>query len=84
MRTELSDRDGERALVRVVRTVADERGVEPTDLEPPLGTVVDTDALNKILRSDTTSQLTVAFEYAGCHVTVTPDDVSVTRLAGGQ
>jgi hypothetical protein len=70
----------ERPVLQIVRAVAAERDIEPIDVNPPLGRVVDTDALSQILDDATTTGLEVNFEYAGCHVVVTPDDVSVTRL----
>lgn len=59
--------------VETVRAVAERTGIEETEL-PPLGKVIDTDALQALFThgSDGTSSsfLTVQFDYYGCTVTV--------------
>lgn len=55
----------------VVSAVADVTGDDPCDL-PPLARVIDPDALNAILASDSASEDTVVrFQYAGHTVVVT-------------
>lgn len=59
----------------VVEAVADEEGVEPTELSPPLFTAIDPDVLDSIFLgpdegTDTTGR--VVFEYLGYEVTVRP------------
>lgn len=59
-----------RALgLAVVEAVADAEDVDPTDLDPPLGDVIDPDALESIFR-DSNGELT--FTYHGHRVTVEP------------
>lgn len=51
----------------VVTAIADQEGIDPTDLDPPLYEVVDPEALNRLF-ADTTGR--VSFEYHGYLVTV--------------
>ena len=55
----------------VVTSVAEIHGVDPTEVEPPLGTVVDGDALESLVTSMTRGSVT--FQYSGCEVTVAHD-----------
>jgi hypothetical protein len=60
----------------IVETVADEVGVSPAVLDPPLFEAIDTDALEAVLTSGERRSgppVTVTFEYAGFTVTVTSD-----------
>lgn len=75
VRSKASD---EPATMRIVRAVARARDVDPTALTPPLGTVVDPDALEAVAGAD--ADVAVQFTYAGCRVTVTDGDVSVTAV----
>jgi hypothetical protein len=52
----------------VVEAVADAKDVDSTELEPPLTTVVDADALDNLFVSETDG--CVVFEYSGCEVVV--------------
>ncbi|MFC4552566.1 MULTISPECIES: HalOD1 output domain-containing protein [Halorussus] len=64
----------------VVERVAAAEGVEPTELTPPLGTVLDPEALDELVASlpDSTDPA-VTFDYAGYEVAVAADgSVSVT------
>lgn len=54
---------------RVVVAVADAEDVDPRDLDPPLATVVDPDALAHLF-TDATVPGHVTFEYSGYEVTV--------------
>lgn len=65
--------------VAVVELVADRSGVDPMEL-PPLGSVLDTDALDALVCGSARSDRSVAlsFPYAGMEVTV-----GGTDLAGG-
>ena len=67
----------------VVRAVADAKGVSPLDVNPPLASVIDPDALENVVASmdDPASESAnrVEFVYSGYTVTVTDDDVSVAR-----
>jgi len=66
---------------RVIDAVAAESDVDPTALTPPLGTVIDPDALNQLLDRDEHSDAVVSFEYAGYLVTVGNDDLSLEPLS---
>lgn len=76
-------------LTRVVRAIADHRGVEPTALETPLAAAVDTDALGQLFadRPDgrPRGQGLITFDYEDLSVTVDSDaDVRVaTRPDAG-
>lgn len=68
----------------VVDAVADEKGVSPTDVRPPLYAVIDPDALDEIVSSmnrfSDDSPGHVTFSYAGYEVTVSADgDVSLAE-----
>ena len=79
--TPTSRRNDETTLVvAVVSAVADAAGTDPLEL-PPLGDVIDPEALNDLVGSGGGSGLeSVTFEYAGYTVWVTGDgDVRVTR-----
>ncbi|WP_435345979.1 HalOD1 output domain-containing protein [Haloarchaeobius sp. HRN-SO-5] len=50
----------------VVGEVAREEGVPPEELSPPLGTVIDAEALDRLVQSDRASPenpVEIAFEY---------------------
>lgn len=55
----------------VIASVAESNGVDTTDVEPPLGTVIDGDALESLVSSLDRGDVT--FQYSGCEVTVTHD-----------
>lgn len=65
--------------VRVLETIADAEDVSPAVLEPPLGDVVDADALDRFFEStagdESTSHRRVSFSYRGYDVTITSDGV---------
>lgn len=53
---------------RVVKAVAQKEGVSPSELTPPLFSVVDPDALDALVQEDAdsiTSQVEVEFTYRG-------------------
>lgn len=58
----------------IVTRIASTEGVSPTDLEPPLHDVVDTDALDRLVTASreqpTGADTTVEFTYHGYHVHV--------------
>lgn len=64
----------------VVNTVADAKGVDTLDLEPPLYEAIEPDALERIA---TTHDSSVAFTMAGYRVTVHGSDRVVVRSEGG-
>ncbi|WP_232701786.1 HalOD1 output domain-containing protein [Halobacterium wangiae] len=59
---------------RIVAAVADKEGVDPVDLNPPLGTVVDLDAVERLFaRSTAAADLELRFQYRGHDVLVRED-----------
>ena len=53
-----------RPMERFITAVADENGVDPVELRPPLAEIIDPDALDALLdRADPSSQLEVRFTY---------------------
>lgn len=58
---------GEELVFDILESVAEREDVDPLDL-PPLGDVVDTDALNALLRGRT--MVSASFEYCGYEVHV--------------
>lgn len=66
---------------RVVRAVADHRGVDPGDLDEPLYSAIDPDALDALFARapDESSVRRLRFRYLGHDVTVEADGtVTVT------
>lgn len=64
----------------VIEKLADADGVEPVELEPPLGTVIDTDALDRLFATRSAAGR-VTFRYCDYDVTVTSEgDVMVTSV----
>lgn len=63
----------------VITAIADEEGVDPMDLEPPLYEVVDLDALEMLFDRDADVEGRFVFSYNGYDVTVTSGgEVSVS------
>lgn len=60
----------ETVVHRIVREVADAKGVAPTTLTP-LGEVIDVDAVETLFGSPTENRRELHFEYEGYVVTVT-------------
>ncbi|QLK27124.1 hypothetical protein HYG81_05825 [Natrinema zhouii] len=59
--------------IKVVQGVAAHEGIDPTELEPPLHAVIDTDALDTLFRpveNATEATAAVEFSYRGNHVRV--------------
>lgn len=50
--------------VEIVTRIAEREGVDPTELAPPLSTVIDTDALQRLVET-ADDDATVVFEYHG-------------------
>ncbi|ATW89726.1 hypothetical protein halTADL_3023 [Halohasta litchfieldiae] len=67
--------------VRLPQQIADKQGVDPTELSPPVGDVIDIEALERTLSTAAASQQTtptVTFGYDGLTVTVEgTDDIEV-------
>lgn len=78
--------ESERFSTAVVEAVAERVGVEPANLEPPLYTAVDPDALDDLLTSMTAdgNDGAVSFSYLGFEVTVHDDgSVELENSNGG-
>lgn len=63
--------------LRVVETVANAEGVDPTELEPPLYDAVDPNAINDLFAATTAPNASrngrLTFRYRGYDVTVRSD-----------
>jgi hypothetical protein len=59
---------------KIIRAVADNKGVEPAELAEPLGEYVDLDAVNQLAEHDN-STWTLTFELPEHSVTVMSDGV---------
>ncbi|MFP9193555.1 HalOD1 output domain-containing protein [Natronosalvus vescus] len=72
-----------RTGLAIIETVAERKGIDPLEVEPPLYESVDVDALEALFRSRAgQSTVTISFEYAGYLVTLEgPDTVRLTPLA---
>jgi len=58
----------------IVTAIAEERNIEPDEVDEPIGNVVDTQALGRLATQSKHSdsiELSVSFRIAGCYVTVT-------------
>lgn len=54
----------------IAREIADREGVSPVSMTPPLGHVVDTDALESLFSNSRAADLEVTFEYKDYEVTL--------------
>lgn len=71
--------------VRVVTAIADREGVDPATLQPPLATVIDPTALDRLYATGNgeTAEAHVTFRYPGYVVEIDPDgDVNLERAEG--
>ncbi len=61
----------------VVEIIADIEGIDPTELTPPLYSVIDPDALNSLFQSSASDDLSpsvcVSFQYCGYEVHIESD-----------
>lgn len=74
----MSRNDNEGDIVwDVVTAVAETKGVEATELEESLGAVIDTDALEDLVKGMNSGEIT--FEYNGCVITITHDGEVLVR-----
>lgn len=71
--------------IRIVQRVAEHEGVDPTDLEPPLYSVLDPETLDRLFhRPDAPGETDVVleFEYNGYEITVDGGDEITVEPAG--
>lgn len=80
MTTRTADDGAATPSLRVVKAIADETDADPAALTPRLGTVLDAEALNRLLESAERTDVTVTFEYAGHEVSLSGDDLTVDGL----
>lgn len=69
--------------VRIPQQIADKQGVDPAELTPPVGDVIDIEALERTLSTATVSQQTtpaVTFGYDTLTVTVEGTDSIEVRV----
>ncbi|MFC7250388.1 HalOD1 output domain-containing protein [Halomicroarcula sp. GCM10025324] len=64
------------ASVRIIEAVAELEGVDPLALEPGLDEVIDTDALDYLLRHDG-APFTLEFSYGTHHVLLTETAIHI-------
>lgn len=73
--------EGKSLSYKVILEVAEQEGVDPSDIEVPLYSVIDPellDALESEARSKSNASLNIQFEYYGYLVTIRgADDISV-------
>lgn len=65
--------DDQNVSMAVVDAVAEAKNVSPTEIQPPLYRVIDTDALNQLFRPDADARASdprASFRYAGYEITV--------------
>lgn len=71
--TDDNDTSPERASLRVLYAVAASRGVDPTELRTDLYSVIDPEALDRLVGMESTTLESVSFEFEGHDVTVRGD-----------
>jgi len=62
---------------RIVTAIADERGIEPRQVDDRLQDVIDVESLARLAGqawSSDSIDLSVSFQMAGCFVTITGDE----------
>lgn len=59
--------NGETLAVDVIEAVADEKDIDPADLETPLYDVIDPGSLNSLFQSETGK---LEFQYSGAEIEV--------------
>lgn len=77
--------DGANSIsLKVVTKVAEREGIAPEELEPPLHSAVDTEALDSIFRPPTSDRepVSIVFTYKGYTIRVDgPDEIRVSDQA---
>lgn len=63
----------QRASLRVLYAIAASRGVDPTELKTDLYSVIDPEALDRLVGMESTTLQSVSFEFEGHSVTVRGD-----------
>lgn len=58
----------------LVTEIAEQKGVDSTELSPPIQTTVNMDALGKLLSEDTSEPIAVEFTYSGHQITIEKEE----------
>lgn len=58
----------------LILEIAEQEGVDPIDLSPPLNTAIDLDGLRALFCDTQAGFVRVEFTYAGHHITIEGDD----------
>lgn len=81
-----TDDSSESVSEAIIETVAEAEGLDPLQLDPPLGTELDPDALDQLFRSNATGPTTsvehVTLTYHGYEVTAFSDGRIITQELG--
>ncbi|MDF9744267.1 HalOD1 output domain-containing protein [Natrinema salsiterrestre] len=77
----MSDQSTETVTLNIVEQIATQKDVDPTELDRPLHSVIDTSALNRLFRStkDGPRNGKVTFDYMGHTVHVFDTDAVVVE-----
>ena len=70
---------------RVVMAVSEERNVDPVRIDEQLYDVIDIESLERIIQRTETGgsvELSLSFQFSGCHVTVAEDGDVDAQVAG--
>lgn len=80
MQHSIATSDADDLCARIVGAVADATGEDPATMTPPLGSVVDVEALTAVV--DSADSVTVTFEYRDHAVLVAGDGTVSVRERG--
>lgn len=76
--------NGDSITTRVVKRIAIMEGVDPLELQPPLYSIIDIDAVEDLFASAADDRsdgaISVEFEYQGYQVTIESDDEVYVRV----
>lgn len=65
----------------IAEEIAAREGVEPIELSPPIGAVVDADALNEFYDEEPSIDVQTVIEYKGYSITIKgPEQVEIENL----
>jgi hypothetical protein len=69
----------------VINEIAEEEDINPVNIKPPLNTVIDADALDRLFAGSERTDGRVTFEYSGYRVTIDSDgNVEIDHLKSAQ
>lgn len=61
-------------IAQIVRKVADYENIDPVELNPPLGEVIDPDALEALFEDPRKDDLRITFTYQDYEISVRPGE----------